>query len=251
LVGDVAPYGTDKAGTFGDGILNILDLIQELFAVNSVPGFRPATCSDRFDAMDLYPADTTTVRGGDGVLDIRDLILELFRVNNLDLSRPVRVSLGGVCASGSSGNSMSPTGVSRNSAASPRSTGAAQGVLVLGRPEPYGSAQERVAVYLEAARDLVRVAVAFALGDERSQLRFVPTTEAPPLAQDSQLGVVAAAWLSGVSVPAGERLLLGYVTGPAGALAILKVYGVSASGLDGNREVRLGASTEAGPVIPR
>ena len=38
LVGDVAPYTSDTAPNFGDGALNILDLIQELFAVNNVPG---------------------------------------------------------------------------------------------------------------------------------------------------------------------------------------------------------------------
>jgi hypothetical protein len=102
-------------------------------------------------------------------------------------------------------------------------------------------------VYLEAGRDLVRVAVTFALGDQRSQLRFAPTADTPPsLAQNGQLGVVAAAWLEGVSVRAGDRLLLGYVVGPEGASANLKIYGVSASGLDDNREVRLDAPATAG-----
>ena len=61
--------------------------------------------------------------------------------------------------------------------------------------------------------------------------------------QDSQLGVVATAWLDGVSVRAGERLLLGYVAGPVGVSANLKVYGVSASGLDDDRAVRLETAT--------
>ena len=118
---------------------------------------------------------------------------------------------------------------------------------MLGNPEKSGAAQERVPVYLEAGRDLVRVAVTFALGDQRSQLRFVTTPDTPPsLAQDSQLGLVAVAWLEGVTVRAGERLLLGYVAGPAGALANLNVYGLSASGLDDNREVRLDASIRTG-----
>jgi hypothetical protein len=38
---------------------------------------------------------------------------------------------------------------------------------------------------------------------------------------------------------------LGYVEGPASASANLKVYGVSASGLDDNREVRLEVPTAA------
>jgi hypothetical protein len=252
LVGDVAPYTSDWTPHFGDGTLNILDLIQELFAVNNVPGFRPAKCSDRFDGMDLYPADTASTRGGDGILDIRDLILELFRVNNLDLARPVRASLGGAlpwaaCVSGSSGNSTSPTEVNRRPVVPPRLQADVQGSLVLGRPERSGDALERIPVYLEAKQGLVRVAVTFGLGDQRSQLRFVPTAETPPsLAQDSQLGVVAAAWLDGLSVRAGDRLLLGYVAGPAGTFANLNVYGISASGLDDNRDVRLDTPNAVG-----
>ena len=242
LTGDVAPYTSDVAPNFGDGVLNILDLIQELFAVNNVPGFKPGTCSDRLDAMDLFPADTATTRGGDGALDIRDLILELFRVNNLDPARPLRISLGGKCASG--GSSVE---TSRETALQQKPQARAQGVLVRGTPEQSNNGEERVPVYLAAVTDLVHVAVTFGLGDERSQLRFVPTAETPPsLAQDGQLGAVAAAWLEGVTVRVGERLLLGYVTGPTGMSANLRVFGVSASGLDDNREVRLDAPTAGG-----
>jgi hypothetical protein len=246
LVGDVAPYTSDSAPNFGDGNLNILDLIQELFAVNNIPGFRPATCSDRFDAMDLYPADAASARGGDGVLDIRDLILELFRVNNLDNARPVRASMGGAlpwaaCSSGSSGNSApATTALSRTTAAAPGVHTPAMGTLTFGRPEPYGAATERMPVYLQAARNLSRVAVTFALGDRQSRLSFTPSPDTPAsLASDSQLGVVAAAWLNGLTVPARGRLLLGYVTGPTGALYNLSVYGASASSLDDNSEVPL------------
>jgi hypothetical protein len=250
LVGDVYPYTTDMAPYFGDGILNILDLIQELFAVNNVPGFVPAACSDRFDAMDTYPADTATTRGGDGVLDIRDLILELFRVDDLDLARPIRTSRGGVCLDAASQSSADTTEASRRAGLFPRPPATVQGALALGDPEKSSEAEERVPVYLKAGRDLTRVAVTFALGDQRSHLRFVTTAETPPsLKQDSQPGVVAAAWLEGLSVRAGERLLLGYVVGPAGALANLKVYGMSASGLDDNREVRLEASSTGGPGV--
>ena len=133
------------------------------------------------------------------------------------------------------------TEANRNTGLPSRPQTGAQGVLLLGDPERSSQAEERVPMYLAAPRDLVRVAVTFALGDQRSQLRFVPTAETPPsLVQYSQPGVVAVAWLEGMSVRAGERLLLGYVVGPAGATANLKVYGMSASGLDDNREVRLG-----------
>ena len=244
LVGDVFPFTTDSAPNFGDGALDIRDLVQVLFAVNNVPGFRPAACSDRFDAMDLYPVDVGSTRGGDGLLDIRDLIRELFRVNNLDTDRPVRTSRGGVCPGIANTAGGSPTAAMRSGDFSPRSSAAVQGALVLGNPERSGAAEERVPVYLEAGRDLVRVAVTFALGDQRSQLRFVTTPDTPPsLAQDSQLGVVAVAWLKGLTVRAGERLLLGYTSGPAGASANIRFFGMSASGLDDNREVRLAAPT--------
>ena len=70
----------------------------------------------------------------------------------------------------------------------------------------------------------------------------MPTTQTPPsLTEDDQPGVVAVAWLNGVTVRAGERLLLGYITGPTGAAANLKMFGLSAAGLDDNREIRRGS----------
>ena len=71
-----------------------LDLIFALRAVTNVPGFRPPSCSDRYDAMDSFPADTSTARGGDTQLTTLDLIATLRRVTNVDPSRPRRVSRG-------------------------------------------------------------------------------------------------------------------------------------------------------------
>ena len=189
--------------------------------------------------MDTYPVDTATARGGDGVLDIRDLIVELFRVNSLDGSRPVRASLGG-CATGQTAQSAVRT--SRNTVKPPAEI---LGTLALGRPEMTPT-QERVPVYLQAGRDLVRTAITFGLGDQHSQLHFVNAAPTPPsLMQDSQPGVLALAWLEGVTLSAGERLLLGYVTGPLGFSANLKVFGWSASGLNDNQEVGLSVSGAA------
>ena len=251
-VGDVYPYTTDVTPNFGDGNLNILDLIQVLFSVNSVPGFRPANCSDRFDAMDLYPVDTVSSRGGDGALNILDLIRELFRVNNLDTDRPVRATSGGVCASPQTQSSADPAAIMRAERGKSGSS-SAQGALLLGPAESSGASEERIPVYLVAAQDLVRVALTFGLGDERSQLRFAAAPDLPAsLAQDSRPGVVAAAWLDGVTIQAGKRRLLGYVSGPAGISEALKVFGVSATGLDDEREVRLDATNTAGlPLIHR
>ncbi len=81
----------------GNDALNNLDLIDALRAVTNVPGFRPLDCSDRFDAMDSFPADTDTTRGGDEALNNLDLILTLLRVTNIDSSRPQRQTRGLVC----------------------------------------------------------------------------------------------------------------------------------------------------------
>ncbi len=94
LVGDAFPSGSDTAGGFGDGVLNNLDLIYALRAVTNVPGYLPAACSDRFDAMDSFPLDTPTVRGGDGILNNLDLIRTLRRITNIDTSRPTRTARG-------------------------------------------------------------------------------------------------------------------------------------------------------------
>ena len=97
LVGDSFPSTTDTVGGFGDDALNNLDFIDGLRAVTNVPGFRPLSCSDRFDAMDSFPADTDTARGGDGALNNLDLIQTLLRVTNIDPSRPRRQTRGLVC----------------------------------------------------------------------------------------------------------------------------------------------------------
>ena len=65
-------------------------------AVTNVPGFRPPVCSDRFDAMDSFPADSAS-RGGDGQLTTLDLLITLRRVTNIDTSRPRRLSRGLIC----------------------------------------------------------------------------------------------------------------------------------------------------------
>jgi hypothetical protein len=233
LEGDVSPYTSDTSPNFGDGKLDIQDLIQELFAVNHIPGFIPAAGSDRFDAMDVAPADTPGARGGDGVLDIRDLIVELFRVNNLDMSRPLRSCLP-PAPGGSGGNSEAPAEPGPRDAQAPESRGEAEAALSFGTPEPSG-----IPVYLDAKAPLVHVALTFGAGDQQSQFRFTPAPAAPPALTYSQTGAVAVAFPGGITLPAGSRLLLGYIVPPSGASPNLEIYGMSAAGLDDNREVRL------------
>ena len=236
------PHASDAAPAFGNGRLDISDLIQVLFAVTNVPGFRPTPCSDRFDAMDLHPADSGTARGGNGRLDILDLILELFRVTDLDGARPVRASLGGSCGV-TQGIADAVSGLHESSQ---RLRPGADGSLAFGAPQPVGEGSERVPVYLDAARALNRVALTFGLGDGVSAMKFVAAGPPASLVYDSRPGVIAVAWAQGLSVQAGARLLLGYVEGPAGAPANWRVFGVSAAGLDDEREVRIGAPAAAG-----
>ena len=94
-------------------------------------------------------------------------------------------------------------------------------------------------VYLVSRPGLTQIALTFAIGDGHSALTFVPGGAAPTLSQSAQAGVMAMAWLQGVDVRPGERLLLGYVEGSPSALAAMQVYGVSAARLRDNQAVPL------------
>jgi hypothetical protein len=247
LVGDVNtpgsayPPASQTAPNFGTaGKLNLQDLILMLYVATNAPGYSaPLACSDLFDAMDAAPADTATTRGGDGAIKLADLILVLYRATNAPgyTIWPYRTTKGQTCV----GARTAPT------AALARPVGETQGTVVLGTPES-GGTQDRVPIYLEARRDLSRVAIGFSVGDEHSQLTFSAST-APSIMQDGQPGFIAAAWLDGLTVSAGQRLLLGYVVGPKGSAANLKVFGVSASGLNDNQDVELEVS--GAPLVRR
>ena len=93
---------------------------------------------------------------------------------------------------------------------------------------------------MRGGRDLARTALALGLGDQKSQLQFQPAAGlAPSVKEEGQVGGVAAAWLQGLNVRAGQDLMLGYVVGPAGFASNLKVFGMSASSLDDSREIGL------------
>jgi hypothetical protein len=242
LVGDVYPYTADTVGHFGTGALSVLDVVQVLFTSVNLQA-PPTACSDRFDAMDSYPADTATTRGGDGKLNVLDVVQTLFRSVNLDKTTPERTSLGGVCATSQKTQSNLRTDLSIA-----RPPVENYGTLQFGPPEPAGGGQ-RVPVSLLVTRDVPRMALTLGVGDQQSQLHFVSAGVAPSLAQDSQVGVLALGWLDGLNVRAGESLLLGYVTGPAGYAANLKVFGVSAAGLNGGNE--LGVDVSGVPVVQK
>jgi hypothetical protein len=248
VAGNVYPFTADTVGNFGYTTpVNITfnDLIWSLFVITNAPTYSPpAACSDRRDAMLQYPLDTATTRGGYprtvATPQFNDLIVELFRESNAPgyTSRPVRPSLGGQCPALNSTLSSSPA---RQVVV--RQPSEIEGTIVLGPSQGAGAGQDRVPIYLRAGRELARLGVAFSLGDGQSQFRFEPAPGIDPsIMQDSQPGFIAGAWVGGLDVRAGQQLLLGYVVGPAGSAANLKVYGVSASGLNDFREVGLDVS---------
>jgi hypothetical protein len=248
LVGNVYPYTADTVGSFGYTTplsITFNDLIWSLFVITNAPTYSaPSACSDRLDAMLQYPLDTPTIRGGyprgAATPQFNDLIVELFRETNAPgyTDRPVRPSLGGVCPALNSTLNASPA---RQVAV--RHPAETEGTIVLGSSGGASAGQDRVPIYVRGGRDLAHLAVAFSLGDGQSQLRFEPAPGVnPTIMQDAQPGFIAGAWVTGLDIRAGQQLLLGYVVGPAGSAPNLKVYGVSASGLDDFREVGLDVS---------
>jgi hypothetical protein len=243
LVGDVNtpgsayPPASESAPNFGTaGKLNLPDLILMLQVATNAPGFPlPPACSDLFDAMDSSPVDTPTTRGGDGAIKLADLIVILQRATNAPgfTIWPVRPSRNEACGTVTKTANVRPAEVTAT--------------LVLGAAEGAGTGQDRVPVYVQGGRDLNQLAVGFSIGDEQSQLRFVSADTAPSLLQEAQRGVISAAWMGGLNVRAGQRVLLGYVVGPTGSAANLKVFGVSAAGLNDNQEV--GFDVSGAPLV--
>ena len=235
LVGDVFPYSADTVGSFGDGLLNTLDLIAALRAVTALPGFVPAKCSDRFDAMDSFPVDTANQRGGDGLLNTLDLIETLRRVTNLDTNRPTRAARGLSCTS--SAPSATPDAV----------RGPAVGSIWFGSAQPGQGGAARVPVYLHAGTDagngvnLAGLSLSVASEGSGVALQFIPVEVGPPSVTDNGLpGVMAVAWLKGLRIPAGD-VLIGYVQASgvdAAASFPLVFYGVDANMLADGRSVR-------------
>jgi len=213
LVGDVFPSTGDSAGTFGDGTLNTLDLLATLRAATGIPGFVPPTCSDLFDSMDLFPADTNA-RGGDGVINTLDLLALLRKVANTDTTRPVRASRGLSCSS------MVPAAVAP--AAVEAEIRNPEGLL-----EAVAEGA-RTSIYLRANSGLSLIGLSFSLGAEGS-IHFMPGGLAPSLTDTELPGIVAVAWLEGLDLKAGDRILLGYLD----TQATIHFFGVSANDHNG------------------
>jgi hypothetical protein len=231
LVGDVFPFIGNNSGQFGDGTLNVVDLIYALRAVTNIPGFRPPACSDRFDAMDSNPLDTDTVRGGDGVLGVLDLIRTLRRVTTIDTSRPVRASRG-LCTAGAGFTEM------RFTTSIERPEAQAAG-LEFGEAEAGAGGKVRIPLYLVARGGGMLAGVSFAVeleGEARGPLSFMANdaVQRPSLVDDGLPGFLALAWLDAVRLRPGQRLLLGWVETAAPA-PVFRILGFDAPAEDAAR----------------
>ena len=229
LVGDAYPNTSDIGGSFGDGQLNTLDLIATLRAVTELPGFLPASCSDRFDAMDSYPLDTNIKRGGDGMLNTLDLVETLKRITNIDTTRPIRVQRGLPCLS-----PAIPDAVRR---------GPATGFMWFGDVQPAAESVVRAPVYLrvESGLDLAGLSFAVGLQGQGNSLQFVPAgVGAPSLIDTGVPGALAVAWLDTLQIPRGDTLI-GYVqvsgVDPAANFSLV-FYGVDANRRSDGRSVQ-------------
>jgi uncharacterized repeat protein (TIGR01451 family) len=241
LVGDAAPAGGNELGLFGDESLDNLDLILALRAVTSVPGFLPPNCADLFDAMDSYPTDSG-VPGGDGMLDNLDLIATLRRVTGADGPPwPRRPTRGLVCST------MAPGLLAM--LARPAELPSGAGAVEFQGEQSGEDGSARVAVYLAAYRDvdLGGLSLAFGWSDSgpaaQAPLRFVSGAAGAPALLDNRLpGTIAAAWLGGLRLRAGQRLLLGFVDLPAagGQVSFPVLHGVKANDRATGRQVPIG-----------
>jgi hypothetical protein len=198
LVGDNYPYTSDMAGTFGDNVLNTLDLIYLLRAVTNISGYLPQTCSDRFDAMDAFPVDTATARGGDGILNTLDLVTLLQRITNIDPSRPRRVARGLTCTEAGVQARKLETSVE-------------------GRGEGSVEVSDDGSVYLVATKALTLDGLAISISsNDASPLRWSAADRMSPALADTGIpGSLAVAWMQKIELAVGHRLLLGTAAGAA------------------------------------
>jgi hypothetical protein len=123
--------------------------------------------------------------------------------------------------------------------------------LELGEAEWLAGGAAGVPLYLSAPQELLLLGLTVAVGldgaEGKPPLRYVPGPEQPPTIVDSELpGVAALAWLDGLWVKAGQRLLLGYIVTDRDQLSSLAILSASANSRADKSEVRI----EFGPRPP-
>jgi hypothetical protein len=213
LIGDADPASGGAFGTFGNNVLNTLDLIAILRAI-TIPGAQPAKCSDLYDAMDAYPAIP------DGMLNTLDLIAVLQRVTNIDTSRPRRsprvscpaalpdAERGGRPALTDAEVEIGPAGAEEN--------GAIQAPL-----------------YLRVLRDFWMRAISVAVSGPGSMRLMDGDLGSAALVDNDLPGTLAAMWDSTTEMHAGDRVLLGTImTSASPQLVVLQAKGNAADDSD-------------------
>src|ERR1035438_8894549 len=88
------------------------------------------------------------------------------------------------------------------------------------------TASGRTAINLRATADLSLAGLSFSMQSQEASLQFTPGDVAPSFTDTGLPGTVAVAWLGGLAIPNGQRILVGYVpsTDPS-----LRFVGVSAN----------------------
>lgn len=231
LVGDVTPHGANSMGNFGNARIDTLDLLAVLRAAVALPDASPPACSDRFDAMDVWPADNGDIRGGNGQINTLDVLLLLQRAVNVDLARPTRSPLSASCGAAQSAQEKRPP------------AGATQGILSLDVAE-YRPGRIRAAIYLDAKEPLALAGLSLGFGCSRCKLHYVaPESQRPGIVDSAIPGSLALAWLSGWQAAAGSRVLLGYLEADSGSE--LRFFGFSGVARDGSEiSLAIGPSTK-------
>jgi hypothetical protein len=157
-------------------------------------------------------------------------------VTSVDASRPIRTSRGLACPAQAPGQVAAQA--FQPVPAGPRE---AAGRLQLASPEPAEGGAVRVPVYLQAAQQLqlAGLSVAFSgLGGGQTPRFIAGEAGAPSLVDAAVPGMLAIAWLDGITIPRDSRLLLGWMEllSPAGAVSVPPVpvsfYSVDAVGSD-------------------
>ena len=256
LVGDDFQASGNDLGSFGNGILTTNDILFQLRAIVNRTGYRPPSCSDRYDALDVFPLDTGS-RGGDTLLNNLDLLANWTRVNGQDASRPTRTPRNLPCP-GISPLSISPDGKVSNLGIDTHYI--AQGTVSVGSVLDHRAVVARIPLTLNLDQSLsidslsigVRVVPSGSTFSVVERMTFEPSSgvQAPTIIDSESSGdSMALAWLGPVSfsgiVQLGWLNIKSSVLTPYGESYAIQLTGASATTGSGtaNVDLALGANS--------
>jgi hypothetical protein len=267
LVGDSAPGGWYNAGDFGDNNLDNSDVNNAFYA--SVGLRVPYRFSDVFDAMDVFPVDTSAARGGDGIirfLDWTTILERSLRINAVNWRRSW--TPGGILASTSTtlGASGLPSPLSAADEISPLPPGlvwfreAELSASPIEHVAPGASVSVPVNISIAPHQQISGMmfrAVVEAVGtapELAERASFAPATGLPNptiTAADLPLNEIAVAWnLSTFNPPLAGHQLVGQIrfTVPSTATAH-QIYRVRFAAVDGSPDLTHEYNFESHPAM--